>query len=249
MKKRSEIIVEWEITLLCNYSCFYCTNLDPSIKPVLEESRIDQFIKFLGEEYPGTEIFVFGGEPFIHPKIEFIIKTFNKYNVPFVIQTNCSKKSISVMKKITDPYMVQISVHPTQISLENLSIPSDVNIRVIDVMYTGKEAIDYYMKVKNKAPNVYLTPVADFGDGKSTTSLREYNRLKNSKAWNKIIKFENVKRLGDDRSKLWEDYSPQGKPCHYIDTYFLYSPNLDLFNCCYRENHNGICNHDKCFLM
>ena len=35
----------------------------------------------------------------------------------------------------------------------------------------------------------------------------------------------------------------------YNGEYFLYGPNLELYNCCYREKHNGICNHEKCFLM
>lgn len=246
---KEQVLVEWEVTLKCNYKCFYCTNLDPSIKPVLDKDRIDKFIKMLGSTYPGVEIFVFGGEPFVHPHINYIIKTFNKHNIPFVIQTNLSKHSIKVMSKITEPFIAQVSIHPTEVELDTIHIPSNINIRTIDVMYTGREAIKYYLKVKDKAPAVFLTPVADFGDGISTTALREYNKMRENPAWQKIINFETVRRLGDYRSKLWEDYSPKGKPCLYSNRYFSYSPNLDLYNCCYRMNHDGICNHDKCFLM
>ena len=153
------------------------------------------------------------------------------------------------MKQIKEPFTAQVSIHPTQIKIEDVNIPSYMNIRVIDVMYTGRDAVEYYLKVKDKAPDVFLTPVADFGDGVSGTALRDYNRMRKSSVWQKIINFETVKRLGQYRSELWEDYNPKGKPCLYDGTYFLYSPNLDLYNCCYRMNHDGICPHNKCFLM
>lgn len=243
-------MVEWEVTLKCNYSCVYCTNLDPSIKPVLDKDKIREFIRMLGETYPGVEVFVFGGEPFIHPEIEYIIKTFNEFNVPFMIQTNLSKKSIAVMKRIKEPFITQVSVHPTQVPLDKLHIPDDINIRVIDVMYSGRDAIKYYFKVKGKAPTVLLTPVADFGDGISGHALREFNELRKDPKWSSLIEFEDVKRLGESRSVLWDGRNDfRGKPCLYNGRYFLYGPNLDLYNCCYRVKHDGICRHDKCFLM
>jgi len=242
-------MVEWEVTMLCNYSCTYCTNLDPSIKPVLDKTRLEEFIIMLGETYPGVEIFVFGGEPFLHQHIEYIIRTFNKHKIPFVIQTNLSNKSQRVLSKITEPVTLQVSIHPTQIALDDINIPTNLDIRIVDVMYTNRGAIEYYMKVKEHVKNTYLTPVADFGDGVSGESLKDYNRLKRSPAWQKVINFEEVERLGTDRSKLWEGHSPRGKPCLYTGVYFLYAPDLSLYNCCHRKNHTGICNHDKCFLM
>ena len=249
-------IVEWEITLKCNYKCEYCTNLDPSIRPELDEEKIKQFIKSLGDNYPGIEIFVFGGEPFVHPKIEFIIKTFNEFNIPFVIQTNFSNYSRKIISKIKEPFKINISVHPTETSIEDivqgLKI-TKVNIKTIDVMYTGKESIDYYFAVKKSInhDNLFLTPVTDFGDGHSDTLLAQYLSLKNNLIYRKIIQFENIERLGKQRSDLWIDsnFSTFGKPCLYKDKYFLYSPNLDLYNCCYRIKVNKLCPKTKCFLM
>lgn len=249
--------VEWEITLKCNYKCQYCTNLDTSLRPVLDEDRIREFIKMLGETYPGVEIFVFGGEPFVHPKINFIIKTFNEFKVPFVIQTNFSKHSRKVMKTITDPYRINISVHPTETTIEDIVeglTTTLVDIKTIDVMYTGKEAIDYYFAVKKAIDhsNTFLTPITDFGDGVSDTPLAEYNELREHSVYSKIIRFENITRVdGRQRSVIWLDssFTTKGKPCMYTGKYFLYSPNLDLYNCCYRLKTNGTCPKDKCFLM
>ena len=246
--------VEWEVTMKCNYNCYYCSNLDKSIHHITDHDILRNFIKMLGETYPGVEIFLFGGEPFVHPEIGYIIKCFNEFSIPFVIQTNLSKYSIEVMKTITAPYTLQASIHPTEVSLDDLEdiLKENITCRVIDVMYSGKEALHYYFKVKEHTDtNVFLTPVTDFGDGKSNNALAEYLAMKHNPAYNKIIRFEEVERLGKSRSDMWADikFSPKGKPCLYKDKYFLYSPQLEMYNCCYRIKTDGICPKDKCFLM
>lgn len=243
-------LVEWEVTMACNYTCEYCTNLDKSLKTTRDHHTLDKFIQMLGNVYPGVEIFVFGGEPFLHPEISFIVERFNKHNIPFVIQTNMSILSQEKIKEIKDPMCLQVSIHPSQVSIDELKLLNkNVNIRVVDVMYIGKKSIDYYFKVKDWCKNVFLTPVTDFGDGTSDTHLKEYNKIRKSKVWSKFIKFEDVKRLDTNRSEAWINHNPRGKPCLYNNKYFLYGPNLQLYNCCHRTVHDGICNHDKCFLM
>lgn len=247
--------VEWEVTMKCNYNCYYCSNLDKSIHHVTDHDTLRTFVKMLGDTYPGVEIFVFGGEPLVHPEIGYIIKCFNEFQIPFVIQTNLSKHSIEVMKTIDEPYTLQASIHPTEVSKEDLIdiLKENVTCRVIDVMFSGKEAVWYYLKVKEhtKTGNAYLTPITDFGDGKSDRALQEYLELKNDPAYSKIIKFEEVERLGKPRSEVWANvtFSPKGKPCLYKDKYFLYSPQLEMYNCCYRIKTDGICPKHKCFLM
>lgn len=250
-----EKLVEWEITLKCNFKCVYCTNLDPSIRPELDEGKIKDFIKMLGETYPGTEIFVFGGEPFVHPKIDYIIRCFNEFEIPFVIQTNFSKHSVKRMKTITDPFRINISIHPTEIALEDIPklFEYKPNIKTIDVMYTGREAIQYYLAVKKAVDHAdtFLTPVTDFGDGVSDTSLSDYLELKKQPVYRNIVRFEEVQRQGRDRSEVWLDpkFTTFGKPCLYKDRYFLYAPNLELYHCCYRIHTDGTCPKPKCFLM
>jgi hypothetical protein len=247
--------VEWEITMKCNYSCSYCSNLDKSIYPNLDRTAIREFIKMLGEQYPGVEIFVFGGEPFVHPEIGYIIQCFNELNVPFVIQTNLSKHSVSIMKTIDQPFTLQASIHPTEIVLGDLADMFDhtAKIRIIDVMYGASNALYYYFKVKELSgcENTFLTPVTDFGDGRSNALLEEYLNLARDPRLQNIIKFESVQKFGKPRAELWADikFSPKGKPCLYNGEYFLYGPDFQLYNCCYREKHDGICNHSKCFLM
>jgi organic radical activating enzyme len=247
--------VEWEITMKCNYGCFYCTNLDKSIYPNLDRDTIRNFVKMLGETYPGVEVFVFGGEPFVHPDIEYIIQCFNEFNVPFVIQTNLSSYSAKVIKGIKQPFTMQASIHPSEMSIEELNevLGTPHNVRRFDVMYSQENALYYYFKVQEltKSKHVYLTPITDFGDGVSDTVLAKFNELKNNPQLRNIIQFEDEKRLGQSRSELWADikFSTKGKPCLYKDKYFLYGPNLELYNCCYRIKTDGICPKNKCFLM
>lgn len=247
--------VEWEVTMKCNYNCFYCTNLDKSIYHIVDREKIRNFVKMLGETYPGVEVFVFGGEPFVHPEIEYIIKCFNEFSVPFVIQTNLSKYSIAVMKNIKEPFTVQASIHPTEVTPEELDeiLSYNIKCRVIDVMYSNESALYYYFKTKELAncDNVFLTPITDFGDGISDNILSKFNKLKDKQELQQIIRFENQKRLGKSRSDLWADteFTTKGKPCLYAGKYFLYGPNLELYNCCYRIKTDGICPKNKCFLM
>ena len=253
-------IVEWEVTMRCNYRCSYCTNLDPSIIPVSDLSLIRDFIQRLGTEHPGVEIFVFGGEPFLHPDIDYIVRTFNEFEIPFVIQTNFSKKSVAVMKRIKEPFNINISIHPSEVKLDTVvdlfssPLPANITIKIIDVMYIGRESITYYLNIQGtgaKYASMYLTPVTDFGDGVSGKKLAEYNEKRTNRLLSQIINFESVKEFGEYRSVLWasKEFTTKGKPCIYTDRYFLYGPDFKLHNCCYREVHTGLCNQVKCFLM
>jgi organic radical activating enzyme len=252
-------IVEWEVTMKCNYRCAYCTNLDPELQPIQDREQIRNFVSFLGTEYPGTEIFVFGGEPFLHPDFGYIVQCFNELEVPYVIQTNFSKKSVKEMERIQQPMSINISIHPTEVKLETVvelfqrDLPH-VRFKTIDIMYVGPESIKYYLAIKkvfSRYEHMFLTPVTDFGDGHSNTHLADFNEKRTSSLLNKIIDFEQVQKYGEYRSVLWanKDFVTLGKPCLYTDRYFLYGPDLSLYNCCYRENHTGICQQQKCFLM
>ena len=134
-------IVEWELTLQCNYNCKYCNSLDSSIMPVVEEQQLFEFIKKVSTNYPKTEIFLFGGEPFLHPKINFIINTFLALKHPFVVQTNFSSFSVKKIQKITKPFPINISIHPDECkisdvlnNLKKIKADGKISIKNIDVI-------------------------------------------------------------------------------------------------------------------
>ncbi len=255
----------------CNYNCGYCTLLDNEIKDGSKDKLL-RFQKNLNNLYPEVELFLFGGEPFLHPYIEFILQNFIDMGQPFIVQTNFSKKSVEVMNrlKLTKPININISIHQTETDLNILkkdfsSIRDNINIKQIDVMYLGRESVGFTLKLKRylnqrvKYEGLSLIPVGDFEVDGYSEILKEYNIIKNS-AYRKVIDFEGMKRINpfngimEYRADIWEDMfvnnkSTMGLPCMYQGVYFLYSANLELYNCCYRKKNNGICEQQNCFMM
>ncbi|MFZ9615185.1 MAG: radical SAM protein [Fluviibacter sp.] len=248
-------MLEWEVTLDCNYQCEYCVNSRNTalVNPIYlekEKARVFKFIEGLKEKYPQEELFLFGGEPFAHPFFGEIIDKLNEVQMKYIIQTNFSlPKRVEKINEI-----IQVSVHPTQIKNKELYI-SELQrlkhlVRKCDVMYTGKESIDYYIKIVKDFPKekLFLVPVADFlGADFANKYLYEYNKLR-STPMAKFINFE-----PNDRSFKWEEqmtskWSPKGSPCMYKDKYNLFDPQLNHYTCSYRQN-NDICPNDHCFLM
>lgn len=255
-------LVEWELTLKCNYECGYCGLLDTSIKPELDEEKLYNFIESLHHQYPTTEIFLFGGEPFLHPKIEFIINTFLYFKQPFVVQTNFSKYSVDKMIEIDREFNINVSIHPSQshkLDLVNsFKKQLKVNIKNIDIMYDSVEALSYYGVVNKVAPIIpTLTPVSDIGCTGYNKVLEEYNYIKQTSVYQKLYNFENIERtfngVTKQRSLIWEDFNngeiTYGSKCLYLGNYFLYDPSLNLHNCCYRKTTTGTCENSSCFLM
>ena len=251
------MIVEWECTLDCNYKCEYCENsrntaLEEPISIQLSKQKVFNFIENLKNNYPNDELFLFGGEPFLHPFINDIIKKLNEVKMNYIIQTNFSRTDI--IEKITEPFNIQISIHPTQIKDREKTLQDiqrfEYLIRRIDVMYVGAESIKWYLQIAKIFPKdkLFLTPVADFKFTKFANKyLYEYNDLRLGR-YPLAINFEK-----GNRSFLWEKQMKgtltfKNKPCIYRHTYVLFDPKLNQYSCSYREN-NDICSNDHCFLM
>jgi len=254
------MIVEWECVLACNYKCFYCGNgrNDMIDKPIPFETDIDKVFKFLDgikSEFPDEELFVFGGEPFLHPHIELIIKHMNEIGLKFVIQTNFSCTDRIRMIADTQELNIQISLHPSEINdkIDTLNGIEEMEniIRRIDVMFIGQPSYDLFREViqrLNDKSILYTTPVADFNiSGVCNDHLYEFNKVKKT-VFGQAYRFEK-----GDRSYQWEDQmrgdiTYKGKTCIYKDKYVLFDPALKRYTCNYRQN-NEVCPNDQCFLM
>jgi len=254
-------ILEWECVLECNYKCAYCTNghngvLPTPIRYEKDKQKVFAFIEMLKQKYPDDELFLFGGEPFVHPFIDEIIGRLNKVGMKFIIQTNGSIPSKILDVAQQHQFQIQISVHPSEIKDKNRYIEGIAAIqhlaRRVDVMYIGKPSLNYYKEVLDVLHDtsiLYLAPVADFNLDETIVNnhLFKFNELKKS-VYGKVYQFEH-----GDRSFKWEEqmrgvWSPKGKPCMYKDRYILFDPQLRSYSCNYREN-NEICPNKQCFLM
>lgn len=253
-------MVEWECILECNYRCFYCGNgrNDMLHKPIRYETDKVRTFKFLDKiykEFPDEELFVFGGEPFIHPFIDEIIGHMNEIGMKFVIQTNFS--FIDRIKQMLDvhEFTVQVSLHPTEIN-DKMQILNGIEelqniIRRIDIMFVGQTSLDLFKDVLPRLTNkrvLHTTPVGDFNlKGVCNEHLYRFNEMKRA-VYGKVYQFEE-----GDRSFDWEEQMKggsiyKGRPCIYKDRYVLFDPSLKRYMCNYRQN-NEVCPNDQCFLM
>ena len=132
-------MVEWECILDCNFKCSYCVNSRNSAlkKPIMYEKDFEKVKKFIDHlKTYDVEIFIFGGEPFLHPRIEDIIKYANTINLKYMIQTNFSM--YKKIQNISEPFILQVSFHREQVKnideyIEYLKINN--KIRKIDIMF------------------------------------------------------------------------------------------------------------------
>ena len=254
-------ILEWECVLECNYRCAYCTNghngvIPTPIKYEKDKTKVFSFIDMLKDRYPTDELFLFGGEPFVHPFIDEIIGYLNKVNMPYIVQTNGSV--ISRIREISNEhnFKIQVSIHPTEIKdkhqyLDGIIEMQDI-IRRIDVMYTGEDALQWYRDLYPLLEDtsiLYVAPLADFNIEETIINNRlfEFNKLKKS-VYNSVYQFEKGERSFKWEEQMRELWTPKGKPCMYKDRYILFDPQLKSYSCNYRQN-NDICPNQQCFLM
>ncbi len=250
------MIIEWELISRCNFNCNYCSL--PDIKMELNEDKIENFIKVNLKNYRDNILFCFGGEPFLHPKIDFILNTLTKYNQKYIFQTNLSIKSTLIITQLLLKYKelkIQVSVHSTEQDISQYLI--NLNkvkscITKIDIMYTGVSSKKDFLIINKYFNNIYLIPVAGFYEKESDKLLKEYNKLRPSKLYKLEEDKISINNKMEYRSILWERQSTgelitEGKPCLYKDNYILWDSLLNQNSCCYRGNYS-ICNN-RCFLM
>lgn len=255
--------IEWSITQNCNFNCDYCGLFD-NTKEKYDIDKIKQTIRKI-KKMTQKEVFIFGGEPFLHPFIKDIIRYLNEMNIRYVIQTNLSTKSTQIMKTILDDFNINISVHNEQQSqtdyinnIKTILSKKNIKIKTIDVMWTGiiSNTIKFNIQkeihlIDPKIP-VILTPVSNFLVSGFDEQLREYNKFRDIFE----VGFEDIKvEFGDyiyQRSYLWEKFndgtlSPKGKPCYKKD-FLLIDWDLKEYNCVFKKNIDGCCPFDTCFM-
>lgn len=245
-------MIEYEVTLNCNYKCDYCHNgrNDVLIKPIYETNDINKLISFLNKN---DNIYLYGGEPLLAKNINLIVKQLK--NKHYVIQTNFSiYKKINELIDIDHNIKFQISIHRTQIKNINKHIKfintKIDNIKQIDVMFINEDDLKLYRYLQNvlliDKHFLRLIPVADFA-----TNERKY--IKSLKLYNKLRKLNIKDIIFDDglRSFAWEEQFDKiiqlkNKKCVCYNKYIQYDPQLNKHHC--PQRYDGmICPFDTCF--
>jgi len=262
-----KINIEWLLTEKCNYTCEYCALYNNKIEPELNTKKIFRFlknIKFL-QIKNSFEFFIFGGEPFLHPKIDQILSILKKLKINYAIQTNGSLyEKIIKLNNIYD-FKFKISIHPTQINknyLNNLKkiISNTKNLESIDFMFVENSNLKIYFEIKKYFNNTILCPISNFLVEGFDESLKSYNKLFKNHLKNKTsnILFEKIwiKPKNNYRSFIWEEELNNKTPIkncilnngEIYDKFLLFDSNLKSFNCCFHQNNDiQNCPHTKCF--
>jgi sulfatase maturation enzyme AslB (radical SAM superfamily) len=260
--------IEWLLTEKCNFNCSYCGLYNNLKTPETDEVKLRNFIlkvKTLQQKL-GLEFFIFGGEPFLHTKIDFVLELLQKYNIDYKFQTNLSNFSVNKIIQLSKTQNIKklnVSVHLTQQSINtyisNIEklIKNNINLEEIQIMFSHN-IISEYLILKEKFPDnkIVIYSISDFLVSGFGDVLKEFNILKQTSNYN----FERIKVKHPitseltDRSYVWEEFidkkiSPKGEICLLKDNFFMFDSKLNTFNCCFHEFiKDSICPFDTCFL-
>ena len=266
---KQKINVEWLVTENCNFSCSYCGLYNNKKSSEKDKDKLKKFLKtiYLKQQVYDFDFFLFGGEPFLHPDIDFIINEMNQLKIDYTIQSNCSYYSVDKISKLqSNIKAINFSIHLREFSckqsvMKNIDqmISLNINIKNIEVMYVDKYDLELYYELVYLFPdlNIILCPISDFLVTGFRQSLREYNQLMIN---DKNINFEKVSilhpitKILTPRSHIWEEFanqtlSPKNKECILKDKFIMYDSKLEVYNCCFHDNiKDNICTYDSCFL-
>ncbi len=159
-----KFIIEFKPTDNCNFDCSYCCFHDNSTKHISDET-FDKYLKMLDkfgtDEKDEIFLFVYGGEPTMHPKLtEMIIKINQLYptkKVRTLIQSNGMKWDLHEYQKNHDElteagceYVISFSYHKEFTKMAGIvkRINFLKKLRVMDVMtyMITREGIDEHVK-------------------------------------------------------------------------------------------------------
>lgn len=132
------------LTLRCNYNCYFCVNKQFGIynAPTIERTG-NEWVTYLNKLYNLGELFLQGGEPFLHIDTVDIINNLHAFNI--TIFTNLPHHKMDEIKKIKpgdNNIIFKVSYHPlddkrsiNQFCVDYKKIPDGIKkaVHVIDI--------------------------------------------------------------------------------------------------------------------
>jgi len=263
----NKLVIEFKPTDNCNFNCSYCCFHNKKSKG-MSELTFKNFINFLeynieNNIFPQEEffIFIYGGEPTMHPNLtKFIIelnefkRTHNK-KINFLIQSNGSmwsltkfKKEINILKNANVNFKFSFSYHPEEVKLNDL-IPKIKYLISEDAF----DVLTYMLTISNIKKDIHM--INFFESANVPIYVRTI--LQESELFNSDGKFKKYKKYistdKDDDSYIlttkdannkiintkmsFEDLSTQGYlnfngyNCSAGINSFLISPEGEIYRC------------------
>lgn len=157
----------WDITTVCNFNCPYCFNKKEYNKPLLfTKSMVDSTIDLLAAISNPLTIGILGGEPTMHPLLNYIVSRLVSLDnvVKIKIVSNSSKDMSYIMQ---DPKVhLCLSYHPlaNNFYIDNLNLPR-VTLYILMVKSQIAKIEEFYSKAKDYkisiVPEYIVTPRDD----------------------------------------------------------------------------------------
>lgn len=258
--KPKKFTLEIYLTSVCNFNCEYCKLHDIDAK----FNKID-FDKLLSIDNENFDIYIFGGEPLIHPEIEQLI---SKLKGNIIIQTNLSiseEKLINLMKyNITINPSFHFKMANKNNFLNNMNILDSYNklgdTSIMWISEYDKEISMFYKILKMKFKNVYLEPTLpwtfDRQDWIDKIELHKFSEKYSydlSKGFSKTILVDGVEKTLLQSYLDNDDLFVKGINCSIKDYRLSYDAHLNKWRGCtadiiFKHNSEGICKNDFCLL-
>ena len=127
--------LEFSITELCNRKCIFCPRIDPEVYPNRKKHlTVELYEKVMRElaeiKYTGGISYSGFGEPFLHPKMEELIRITRKY-IPGCLLEVYSNGDFDEVERLKAIFNAELDT-------------------LIISMYDGKEQIEHFNKVRKK---------------------------------------------------------------------------------------------------
>ena len=260
-----ETRVDWKILDKCNYTCEYCPWKHDIPLPTQSKEELREFITSLDSN---IEVYLFGGEPFLHPRILDIIEILNEQEQIHQIHSNFSNIAIKRLEEVPSHHRVHIAltVHQTQISIDKLkeqlsrlkALPSNIIIDDMVVMYMNKDSLEYYKVAKSfDITEIDFHPLINMGEDENSY-IEDYLDKAKSIVYSRLFNFKRPSIEIDgvmlDGNEVWRDmengtFPLNGRECLYKGDYACYTPELEKMNCLLGHMENDICTVDLCPLI
>lgn len=258
--KPQNFTLEIYLTEKCSYSCKYCQLYTPGVK----FTDID-FDKLFAYDYSGEEVYIYGGEPLLHPQL---FELLDRLSGKIYIQTNLSLSKRRLEEVLQYNVLISPSFHYDEASMSAFSEKLDMinkagKLGDVSVMWQSEFDKEIHLRYKMfniQYSNVWLEPTLPWTkylkDWEDKVELKRYAKKydpKLSKNFGLKVNIDGVEKTLLQAYIDNDDLSVKGMHCKVRDHRICYDAHLNEWRGCtsdivFRNTSEGVCKNDVCLL-
>lgn len=254
--------LEIYLTEKCSFACKYCQLHTPGVK----FTEID-FDKLFAYDYSGEDVYIFGGEPLIHPQLEELLDRLSG-NIRIQSNISVSTRRIEELLKKYNNVFISPSYHYEEcdrnLFFKNISLINSYNrLGETAIMWLSeydRQIYIIYKILREQYPNVWLEPTLPWtkerSDWEEKTELKEFNKkydAKLSRDFGLKISVDGVEKTLLQSYIDNDDLNVCGMTCKVRDHRICYDAHLNEWRGCtsdivFRNSSEGVCKNPVCLL-